>query len=188
MMDTTLFSPLSQLLSGLFVGICFGFLLRKAYVTRFPIIVGQLSLKDFTVMKVMLTAIAFGALGMLSIHYVFPDKSPLIISTTTLAALSGGGIFGIGMAILGFCPGTALGALTDGARDVIFGILGIFVGAALFAETPLWITDWIKPDDMVIKTTLPQVTSVPAWIFVALLITAVFGLILIDRKTLRNSP
>ena len=129
-MVTALFAPWTELLSGLLVVTVFGFLLRKAYVTRFPVIVGQLLLKDFTVMKVMMTAIAFGSLGI----YLLPHSSLLIDPTPLAGALIGGGIFGVGMAVMGFCPGTGIGALADGSRDMWFGVLGMIVGAGIYAE------------------------------------------------------
>jgi hypothetical protein len=38
------------------------------------------------------------------------------------------------MAILGYCPGTGVAAIGDGSRDAITGVIGMVVGAALFAE------------------------------------------------------
>jgi uncharacterized membrane protein YedE/YeeE len=46
----------------------------------------------------------------------------------------GGLLFGIGWGILGYCPGTAAGALGEGRIDGLWGVLGIFrqMGPALF--------------------------------------------------------
>jgi len=38
--------------------IVFGFLIDKGGVTRYDVIMGQLLLKDFTVLKIMMTAVA----------------------------------------------------------------------------------------------------------------------------------
>lgn len=46
-MNISLFAPWNEILSGLIVGVIFGFLLRKAHVTRFNVIVSQLLLLDF---------------------------------------------------------------------------------------------------------------------------------------------
>ena len=48
---------------ALFLGIVFGFLLQKGGVTRYEVIIGQLLLLDFTVLKVMLSAVLAGMLG-----------------------------------------------------------------------------------------------------------------------------
>ena len=52
-----------QLFQGLLFGIVFGFLLQKGGVTRYDVIVGQLLLEDFTVVKIMLSAVLTGMIG-----------------------------------------------------------------------------------------------------------------------------
>jgi len=51
-----------QLMIGLFIGILFGFLLQKGGVTKYDVIIGQLLLTDFTVVKIMLSAVITGML------------------------------------------------------------------------------------------------------------------------------
>ena len=58
-----MFDPPLKLLLGLITGILFGFLLQKGRVAKFPVIVGQFLLRDFTVLKVMLSAVVVGAVG-----------------------------------------------------------------------------------------------------------------------------
>ena len=48
--------------------------------------------------------------------------------------VAGGLLFGVGWALAGYCPGTALGALGEGRWSALFVIAGMLVGAALFAE------------------------------------------------------
>lgn len=157
-----------ELIAGLCVGILFGFLLQKANVTRFSTIVGQLILKNFTVMKVIMTAIAVGSIGLYSLKYFFPDTELMISSTTLLAAAIGGGIFGIGMAVLGYCPGTCVGALAEKGKDAWFGVLGMICGAGIYAEVFAWIKQNIKPDDQINKMTLAEYFGVTPWLFIAL--------------------
>jgi hypothetical protein len=52
-----------QLFLGLAIGFCFGFLLQKGGVTRYDVIMGLLLLQDWTVLKVILTAILTGMIG-----------------------------------------------------------------------------------------------------------------------------
>ena len=52
-----------QLPIGLAIGFAFGFLLQKGGVTHYGVVMGQLLLKDFTVLKVMMTAVAVGMIG-----------------------------------------------------------------------------------------------------------------------------
>ena len=43
--------------SGLAAGVLFGFLLQKGGLTGYDVLIGQLLLSDFTVAKVMITAV-----------------------------------------------------------------------------------------------------------------------------------
>ena len=53
----------SPLVWGLAFGIVFGFLLQKGGATKYDIIIGQLLLTDFTVLKIMLSAVLTGMIG-----------------------------------------------------------------------------------------------------------------------------
>lgn len=59
---------LKQLILGLLFGIAFGFLLQKGGVAKYHILLGVLFLEDFTVVKVMLTAIVVGGIGIFSLY------------------------------------------------------------------------------------------------------------------------
>ncbi len=181
-METMLFAPCTTLLSGITVGFAFGFLLRKAYVTRFDTIVNQLLLRDFTVMKVILTAIAFGSIGMYALNTFAPEHVFMISSTTLLSAAVGGALFGIGMATMGYCPGTGIGALADGARDMWFGMLGMIVGAALYAELFPWITTNLKPTAYMNTIALPELFGISPWIIIAAIMVMLGGLFVWDRR------
>jgi len=52
-----------QLGIGFGTGIFFGFLLQKGGVTNYDVILGQLLLTDFTVVKIMLSAVITGMVG-----------------------------------------------------------------------------------------------------------------------------
>ena len=168
MLAATLFTdPRTLILSALF-GLFFGFFLRRAHVSRFNVIVGQLLLRDFTVMKVIFTAIIVGGAGV----YFMLQKGMidhLLLSNAALPAVAvGGGIFGVGMAILGYCPGTAIASLADGSRDVLFGILGMIVAVASFAE----IYPWLKAHFTLTTAhpeTLATLTGVSVWTLFAYL-------------------
>ena len=53
----------AQVMLGLFFGIAFGFLLQKGGATSYEVIMGQLLLTDFTVLKIMASAIVVGLVG-----------------------------------------------------------------------------------------------------------------------------
>ncbi len=93
---------MSGLFSALFFGLCFGFLLNKARLTKYDTIVNQFRFKDFTVLKYMLTTLIVA----MPIVYLMQGLGFYTISnvpnTYIVGNLLGGAIFGVGMAIGGF--------------------------------------------------------------------------------------
>ena len=83
-----------------------------------------------------------------------------------LANVLGGLVFGVGMVVLGYCPGTAVGALGDGSRHAIFGILGMLVGAAAYAEVQPFLKGNLLAVCDLGKVTLPKSTGLSPWVFV----------------------
>lgn len=122
-----------QYVLGLLIGFFFGFLLQKGGVCDYEIIMGQLLLQDFTVMKIILTAIVTGMLGVYAMRQaglVVLHKKSGSFGTSVPGPL----IFGVGFAALGYCPGTSVGAVGHGALDALLGgVIGITVGAGLYA-------------------------------------------------------
>jgi uncharacterized protein len=118
-------------LAALF-GIFFGFLLQKGGVAKYHVLIGALLLQDFTVLKVMLSAIIVGMLGVFGLRAM--GKLELKRKPTRLAAnILGGLLFGFGFALSGYCPGTGAAALGQNNWDSIFMILGMIAGSFLFA-------------------------------------------------------
>ncbi len=179
MFNLPFFENFSSIVSGLLSGIAFGFLLRKGNVTNFNTIVKQLLLKDFTVMKIIFTAILVGSIGIFFMSDLNLIK--LALSNRSLIAVAIGGIiFGAGMAIMGYCPGTAVAALADGAKDVKYGIIGMFFGAFVFGETFNWINSQFKLTNDLNAKTLSSVLSISPWLFIfilALFLTIFFYLL-----------
>lgn len=122
-----------QLALGLLFGIVFGFLLQKGGVAKYEVLIGALLLTDFTVMKIMLTAILVGMVGIFTMHALGLVK--LHVKPTRYAAnIIGGLLFGVGFALIGYCPGTGAAAVGQGNYDAIAGILGLMAGSHLYAE------------------------------------------------------
>lgn len=123
-------APLAQ---GLVFGIIFGFLLQKGGATKYDVIVGQLLLTDFTVLKIMLSAVLTGMIGLHMLKvFGLVELSPKAGSIGK--NVIGGLIFGVGFALLGYCPGTIVGAIGNGYLDALSGgLVGIVIGAGLFA-------------------------------------------------------
>jgi hypothetical protein len=174
--------PIPTLFLGLLTGFLFGFLLQKGRVTKYETIVGQFLLRDFTVLKVMLTAILVGGAGVYTLLAMGLVK--LHVKPTLLAAVPVGGlIFGIGMVVLGYCPGTGVAAAAEGKRDALFGVLGMMLGAAFFAELFKGLSGSLLKWGDLGPVTLPEATGIPAWVFfVVLTLAAVPLFVWLERR------
>ncbi len=173
-----------SLVYGLLTGILFGVLLQKSEVVRFDKQVGALRLMDMTIFKFMLSAIAVGAIGI----YLLNDMGfvKLSIKGTSIGAqVIGGTLFGIGWAVLGYCPGTAGGALGEGRIDALWGILGMLAGGGLYAYAyPFFKANVIGIGNYG-KITLPQVLGINHWIVIVLFVAfIVFAFRFFEKKGL----
>lgn len=183
-MTINIFGLFAEVVGGLFIGSLFGFLLQKAGVTDFRTIKNQLLLKDFTVMKVILSAIVTGSLG-LYIYRNFINEQSLIINSTTLkAAFYGGAIFGVGMATLGFCPGTCIGALAEKSKAAFWGIAGMLIGAFSYSKLATFIQKHFKPQESICKTTLDEQLGVSPLIIILFLAFFIVIIKTLDKKNL----
>lgn len=124
---------IKRLIQGLVIGVLFGFFLQKGGVTRYHVLMGQLRLTDFTVIKVIFTAIVVTMLG---VSFLYP-KGLVPVKTkdgSIKNAIIGGLIFGVGFGLLGYCPGTIAGAIGNGYIDALTGgIIGIVIGTMIYA-------------------------------------------------------
>ncbi len=163
-----------QLQLGLLFGIIFGFLLQKGGVGKFHILIGQLLLDDWTVVKIMVTAMIVGMIGIYSLHSA--GLIELHIKKTKLGPnVIGGLIFGSGFALAAYCPGTNIAALGQGNWDAIVVAVGLVAGSYLFAGASSTIGRTIDHWGDYGKLTLPEVTRIQARYLVpilAILLTA----------------
>ena len=170
-----------KLLAGVVFGLAFGFLLQKGGVGKFNILIGQLLLQDFTVAKVMLTAIVVGMIGVFTLHHF--AKVNLHIKPTRIGSnIIGGLLFGAGFALIGYCPGTAAAALGQGSWDALFGMAGLIAGSWIFAELSAHLNRTVDKWGDFGKVLLPDLLHIPRGVFVvifAVLLTV--GLIALER-------
>lgn len=159
----------STLISGLCAGALFGFLLQRGGVAEFNVIVQQFLFKNFTVIKIMLTAIFVGGIGTYSLLYsgILPALSVSVFAH--LGVLIGGLIFGVGMAILGLCPGTCIAAAGQGSLDAWYGLLGMLVGALLFVPFATWFQNTLYGHVFTPVLTLPLLFGVSPFILLSIL-------------------
>src|SRR5579862_9237454 len=150
---------------GLLFGFLFGWLLQRGRVTDTNVIVNQFRLRDFTVAKVMLTAIVVGGIGVWLLH-ADGLAAYHIKPANVLGVALGAVLFGIGMVVYGYCPGTGLAAIGTGSMHALFGALGMLLGAILYALSFDWIRAHILPVGALGPIRLPELTGIPdfAWL------------------------
>jgi uncharacterized protein len=152
---------------GLITGVIFGFLLQKGRVLRFDKQVGAMLLKDMTIVKFMLSAIIVGMIGILLLSHTGVIK--LSHKAMNLGGvLLGGSLFGAGWAVMGFCPGTSVGALGEGRWHAVFAVIGMITGAAIYAELYPFFKSTILAWKDFGKIGLPEIIGVSPWVIVFL--------------------
>lgn len=168
----------SRLLLGFVIGLVFGFLLHEGRLNRYEVIVNFFRLKDGRMIKVMLSAILVGAVGI----YFFREFGwvELHVKDTLLAAnVIGGIIMGIGMVVLGYCPGTGIAAAGSGSIHAIVGIIGALAGVALYAEVYQTLQTNVLTWGSRGALTLSDLFGVSPWVVIALLVPFVVMLLII---------
>jgi uncharacterized protein len=178
--------PLSDdgIASGLLFGILFGYVLESAGFGSPRKLTAQFRFTDWSVFKVMFSAIivaagglaAADALGLMSLADIF------VPTTFFWATLGGGCLVGAGMAIGGYCPGTSAAAFASGRLDALVFMVGMVLGTGAFAS----MFDLIKPFYLAAPgpdgQTLQDLFGVSSWIVIAVLaIVAVLGFVLGSR-------
>ncbi|MFM8151754.1 MAG: YeeE/YedE thiosulfate transporter family protein [Polynucleobacter victoriensis] len=148
---------------GLITGLAFGFLLQRGRVLRYDKQVGAMLFKDMAIFKFMLSAIVVGMFGILALN----DLEIIKLSHKAMnvgAILVGGTLFGIGWAVMGFCPGTSVGAVGEGRWHAIFGVIGMIVGAGIYAEMyPFFKSTVLSWADFG-KIGLPEALGINHWV------------------------
>jgi hypothetical protein len=158
-----------QMVLGLITGILFGFLLQKGGATDYGVIENQLLLVDFTVLKLMLSAVMAGMVlfqllrqsGYANLHAA---------SGTIGSNIIGGLVFGVGFALLGYCPGTVAGAAGTGALDALLGgMIGMLIGAGFFARLYPFLKTRVLGYGSFPAVTVPELLHLNVWIVIVVL-------------------
>jgi uncharacterized protein len=174
--------PASLILAVVF-GFAFGLLLQRGRVANYDTIVNQFRLKDFTVLKVMFTAIVVGGIGVLVLHQT-GHAAYHIKPANMLGVVLGAGLFGVGMVMYGYCPGTGVAAVATGSVHALIGFAGMLAGGILYALSFTWVNEHILNVASLGKVRLPDITGIPDWIwFVILATVAAVVFFTIERLT-----
>jgi uncharacterized protein len=182
MLAAALVTGQRQLILAVAFGAVFGFLLHRGSVTDYNVIVNQFRLRDFTVMKVMLTAILVGGVGVAIL--VALGWAQLHVRAAAMLAVSVGGlIFGVGMVLYGYCPGTGVAAIATGSVHALVGAGGMLVGAAAYALSYNWMQQHVLGVANLGNVRLDEVTAAPAWAWFILIAAAVAALAWLTGRT-----
>jgi uncharacterized protein len=117
-------------------GIAFGFILSRAGATSYDAIAGMFLLKDLHLVGVIGVAIAVAALGFAVLRRTGArarDGAALTLTPKPMqrGLVAGGLLFGVGWALAGTCPGTALAQIGEGRLAGLVTFAGILLGAWL---------------------------------------------------------
>lgn len=121
--------------SGLLCGALFGVVLESAGFGSPAKLTAQFRLSDWSVFKVMFTAIVVAATGLwvLRVAGLMSADAVFVPTSFVVAATLGGALVGAGFAVGGYCPGTSVVGLFSGRLDALVFVLGLLLGTVAFA-------------------------------------------------------
>lgn len=120
----------ASLTAALAIGVAFGWALERSGLGSARKLVGQFTLTDLSVFKVMFSAVVVAMLGSFWLGWAgLLDLSRVYVPETRVGPqIVGGLVFGSGFALAGLCPGTSCVAAATGRGDGVAALLGMFVG------------------------------------------------------------
>lgn len=126
-------------------GFLFGLIMQYASLNRYDVISGMATLENLAVAKTIAMVLGVGLLLLnleISLGWASYHIKPLVAG----GIIFGGILFGVGMAILGYCPGTLAISLGEGSLDALFGILGGLLGGLFYTVLLPYISGILGPD------------------------------------------
>jgi uncharacterized membrane protein YedE/YeeE len=120
-------------LAPLLIGLAFGVVLQRSGLSRYDRIANVYRFSDLAVLKVLGSALVTAAIALQVMHAAHLEVAPPIPSTYAWGNMLGGVVFGVGMALSGFCPGTVAAGAGEGRLDYLVpGLAGLFAGAVVY--------------------------------------------------------
>jgi uncharacterized membrane protein YedE/YeeE len=175
--------------AALLLGFAFGFLVQRAGLSRYDRIVNVFRLRDLAVLKFLLSALVTAAVGIRLVESLgLPAGVSVPIPPTFLVAdLVGGLVFGVGMALAGFCPGTVAAGAGEGRLDYLVpGGLGLYVGALVYGFAYERIVPVLARWGRLGELTIASWLRVEPWLLVVLFVElTLLGFHLLERGARR---
>ena len=165
------------------IGIAFGFALERAGLGNARKLSAQFLLRDFTVVKVMFTAVVTAMLGVYWLGRLgIVDGSFLYVPDTYLGPQTAGGVlFGAGFALAGLCPGTSCVSAATGRGDGLATAAGLFAGVLVTGLSFAPLQSFYESGGLG-ALTLPAVFALPPGVVVFLVTAMALSVFLIARR------
>jgi hypothetical protein len=164
-------------LVAVLLGFGFGFVLERAGFGSGCKLTAQFRLTDWSVFKVMFTAIVFTAVGIYALEQLgLLQAEAIYVPIPYLWAIAvGGALIGAGFAVGGYCPGTSAVGLMTGRIDAIVFFVGLLVGTYLFAALFPQLDALTTAGEFTKGDRLPELLGLPEWLVLAALVAAAVG-------------
>jgi hypothetical protein len=164
-------------LMAVLLGFGFGFVLERAGFGSGCKLTAQFRLTDWSVFKVMFTAIVFTAVGIYLLEQVgVLNAESIYVPIPYLWAIAvGGALIGAGFAVGGYCPGTSAVGVMTGRIDAIVFFAGLLIGTYLFAALFSQLDALTTAGEFTRGDRLPEALGVPEWLVLTVLVAAAIG-------------
>lgn len=174
---------MTNFIAALVLGIFFGFALNKAGLTKYHKIVNVFRFTDMAVLQFMMTTLVVAMSGLYALRGLGVVTFPAAPATYIVGNLIGGLVFGMGMALSGYCPGTCVAGAGEGKLDYIIpGLLGFMIGAVIYGLTYQQVFPQISAIANYGNTIIPDLWNISPFLFILLFtLISVMLFYLIDR-------
>ena len=139
-----------NLLYGLLIGIMFGFILERSGFGRSINIAPIFYFRNLRVSQMMVSAILTASTWIIiAVYNGWLDFNQVFIPTTYLwPYMVGGALFGLGMVMSGWCPGTAIIGFATGKLDAVVFLIGLMVGMYFYFDYFDYIIEFANSGNM----------------------------------------
>ena len=176
--------------TALATGLLFGYVLEQAGFGSPCKLTAQFRLTDWSVFKVMFTAIIVAAIGilLLQVDNTFGSQGFYVAEMFLWGTVLGGVLIGAGFAIGGYCPGTSVVGLGSGRIDGLVFMLGMVIGIWAFAGVyDSSLIQSVLTSAQAPARTVPELLGVSPWLVVVAMILLAVGGFFAGRALERRS-